>query len=505
MVKQQLRIVVLVLSVCVALGSMLVALSPAHAVARNASAAPTQDPSGGEDDDDDDDEDDDDEAGETAKKKRRRVAPPIDNMSVPTTLVATDLKLVSDSIENAQRLLMSTAKVSVDKVLRDLTKARRTSLAVVEYYLGSVYALDENYANARKAYEKALTMNGKFFEAHAGLARVSAQEGKFDEALGSFDKALGLYSQYDEALSGKAEVLVRLGKFEAAADLYGELASLDPSLPYAKYKEYLDRHIQGPGWDKTFVRESANYIVKTGVSQELADLVSQNAEHVRKLYGEYFLDVPRVGRKYDITVYRNAEEYRANGGPLTAGGHYSPYTRTLYIFQYKKQSDLLLVLYHEGSHQYLHEYMEYIPQWFNEGLGDFFGGAWISPNGKKAIIDPSAWRIDGIKDVLRIKGLCPPTAELMNMSRAEMYGEKAGIHYAQAWAIVYYCLNGGQEKYKQPLVKYFLALRKGLSIREAFQATFGKIDMNRFDRDLHNFIDKLPSAKETEAERAKRS
>ncbi|MEM7235504.1 MAG: DUF1570 domain-containing protein [Planctomycetota bacterium] len=471
-------------SVLIALGLLLVTTSHADSTPqtpRLGHAAPAVD--------------DDDEVDHT---------PPTDNFAPPSQLEAKVLEDAGEAIAETMKLLRKgDGEGDVHKVIRRVKKARKKApeYAALDYYLGRLYQWDENYKQARKYYNRSIETNPRFYESISALGEIAVSELELEDGLKEFDRALAIHPWYDEAIYQKYDLYLLKGELpKAKVQLERLMKVSDISwLPLAM--EMVDSAIRGPSWPTTFVSETKNYIVKTGISQEMADLISANAEKIRTLYGKYFVDVDRVGRKYEIIVYRSKGEYHANGGPRTAAGHYSPYIRSMHLYPHERLSDMLLVLYHEGFHQYLHEYLDNIPQWFNEGLGDFFGGAMINRAGTKAQMGPSPWRVNTVKLAWQ-RGLLPPVAELMNMTREQMYDpEKAGLYYAQAWAIVYYCMESGQSKHKKALVRYFSALRKGLSSRDAFRTSFGKIDMDQFDRNLRNFIDRCPDRDEIWAAR----
>ena len=361
------------------------------------------------------------------------------------------------------------------------------------------------YKNARKYLLEAINEGEKFFEAMNALGEVAAMELEHEEALRHFDKSLEFAPNYPDALWNRAQALLALGKNKEAVEVFDQLMSADPdsSETWAAYKGIVEETLRKPDWPQTYIAETKYYRVITGVSQDYADNLGKCLEQIRDLYDHYFpIDIKRVSRKYEVIVYRSKGEYHRYGGPQGAGGHYSPVVRRLFLFKYDKLADTLLVLNHEGFHQYLHEYGNNMPQWFNEGLGDFFGGALIAPPGSKAKMDGNHWRVDLIKRAIQVQA-CPTAEELMNMSREEMYGRNAGIHYAQAWAIVYYCIVGGKGKYQNALKNYFNALRKGINQRDAYRKSFGRLDMTRFERDWRNYIDGLDSSKEIELRRQK--
>jgi hypothetical protein len=205
-----------------------------------------------------------------------------------------------------------------------------------------------------------------------------------------------------------------------------------------------------------------------------------------------FPNIDRPERKYQIVVHKGKEEYHRAGGPRGAGGHYSPLLRKLVLYKYPKEENTLIVLYHEAFHQYLHEYLELAPQWFNEGLGDYFAPfryKRLGPGQEVMMSHANPWRLKYIKDAIRQR-ITPEPAELMMMSREEMYGsEMVGIHYAMAWSLIYFMLEEGT--YRANLVRYFQALRKGRGLDGAFEDAFGREDMARFEERWKNFIMKI--------------
>jgi hypothetical protein len=52
-------------------------------------------------------------------------------------------------------------------------------------------------------------------------------------------------------------------------------------------------------------------------------------------------------------------------------------------------------------------------------------------------------------------------------------------------------IEGNKPEYKRILIAYFGALRKGKDLDEAFDSTFGKLDMGKFDMEWKGFISSL--------------
>jgi hypothetical protein len=239
------------------------------------------------------------------------------------------------------------------------------------------------------------------------------------------------------------------------------------------------------------------------VSQEFADDIGKHAELIYKTYTRIFPKVNKEKRKFPIIVHASKADYQAVGGPPSAGGHYEPFLRKLVLFNYEKDRDLKIVLYHEGFHQFLHDYLDDAPQWFDEGLGDFFGPSkYIAPvkikGGLKQTAEgmqlcPNPWRLKYIQMAIQA-GKIRPWRKLMLMSQAELYEEEwAGIHYAQAWSIIYFLVRGGAPPgaeagpYFKILQEYFSALRRGDGQETAFENSFGKRNVAKLEEEWKAF------------------
>ena len=438
-----------------------------------------------------------------AKTPKRKKAPAPRSYLKP----AADLTAKAErALEKAMEAFRAMKKAKHDRAKKQRNAVSRLKTAsramptspLPHYYLGVAHESRRKFSLARRSFEKAIELQPAFYEAHVELGDLSIEEKKNDEALAAYDEALEIYPDYRKAHEHKAHALIRMGRFKEAKRHILAAESLKSSDMGKFVIKRLDAAIDGPGWKKTFTSETENYLVKTSVSQEFGDKIARYAELIRIIYDQKFSNIAKPDRKFEIIAYADKEEYHRNGGPPQAGGHYDPFFRQLFIFRYPKEKDTLLVLNHEAFHQYLQDYLEVAPQWFNEGLGDYFGAFKYLKVGKKEYMQPrpNHWRLKLIQKVIPAQR-CVAAPELMTMSRKEMYDpQKAAIYYAQSWGMIYFMFEGKQRSYGKVLIRYFEALRKGMDIEEAYNATFGKIDMVRFDRHWKDFIMNLEEPKD---------
>ncbi len=82
------------------------------------------------------------------------------------------------------------------------------------------------------------------------------------------------------------------------------------------------------------------------------------------------------------------------------------------------------------------------------------------------------------------------TLALMN-PKDFVAGESSNL--AEAWGVIYYCLNGGNPRYKKALDGYVEARARGESLDAAFAKSLGTLDQRRFESDLKKYMaDELP-------------
>lgn len=390
-----------------------------------------------------------------------------------------------DDLEAFRKKKKGAPRLSI--IIRRLEKARLKAPKAPQlyFYLGIAYQLAESYSRAASRLRTAINLNPEFHEAYVEYGDVFVWRKEYKKAIAQYDKAIELAPKYDLAYERRGWALIRLGEFKDARK-YIEKAIDIRRTPYRDgLLARLHFVLRGPSWKETYTKETANYIVKTSVSQKYADKIAESAERIRNAYVRVFPKTKRPERKFPIYVHSSRQEYIRNGGPPMAGGHYEPDFRILVLF--RQGATTITVLYHEAFHQFIHDYIEQPPQWFNEGVADYFGGFRYVAARKAVVPRPNTMRLAGIKAVIQAGRYADP-GELMLMTQAEMYDpQMVAIHYAQAWSMVYFMLENKKGKYRKTLVRYFDALRKGKNIEEAYKTTFGRTDMERFERDWKSF------------------
>jgi hypothetical protein len=210
--------------------------------------------------------------------------------------------------------------------------------------------------------------------------------------------------------------------------------------------------------------DTENYILAYSTKDEpLIRLVMSELEAIREEYVRLFPPVGNLDAVSTVRVCADEAEYRKYGGPAGSGGYWSAPTEELVFFDYENvdgekgtgKANSRLVLYHEAFHQYVYYAIgEIAPHsWFNEGMGDYFGGAVIK-GGKVKKIGVNPWRIELIQYALTSGGVRfkpERLSDLLEYTQAEFYQPaRRSVCYAQAWSLIYF-LKTSKEALKHPV------------------------------------------------------
>lgn len=172
----------------------------------------------------------------------------------------------------------------------------------------------------------------------------------------------------------------------------------------------------------------------------------------RQLAEQFFTERP-LDRDIRVFLFRDASSYRRNAWALFRDRPDTPYG------YYSAHHDALVMniatgggtLVHEMVHPMLEADFPAVPSWFNEGLASLFEQS-SERDGK--IVGLVNWRLAGLLEARRA-GRLVPLSDLLTTTRAQFYGPRSGLHYAEAR----YLLLWLQEQDR--LGDYYRAFRAG--------------------------------------------
>jgi len=147
------------------------------------------------------------------------------------------------------------------------------------------------------------------------------------------------------------------------------------------------------------------------------------------------------------------------------------------------------VIFHEYEHFVIRNNLPNAPLWLNEGLAEYFSTFKTSDDGQKASLGgPIARHIWTLRE-----GKFLPLETLLTVNRnSPQYNEtsKAGIFYAESWALVHYLMLHNQSKRRPQLQKFIGGLSSGMSLQENFRQSF-QADYKTIENELREYVHKF--------------
>lgn len=281
------------------------------------------------------------------------------------------------------------------------------------------------------------------------------------------------------------------------------------------------------GWK---AHDTDNFILIYDTKDErLLAKIKNDLEAVRTKFIEMFPPAKEIEAVSTVRVCKDQDEFQKFSlMPPYVAGFWNKQSQELVFFDANADPDMrksgagrkdsYLVLYHEAFHQYIYYSCGEIDphSWFNEGLGDYFGGAVIGQGGKKVDrIQANPWRVLPIQVAIASDAFSP-LKKLVQMEQEEYY-KKGELHYPQGWSLVYFLIESKQAQkhpvWNQIIPVYFETLKSHsqkerekltekptpekskeidlASRKAAFNAAFKNVDFNELETAWKEFILKL--------------
>ncbi|MEQ1606868.1 MAG: tetratricopeptide repeat protein [Pyrinomonadaceae bacterium] len=138
-------------------------------------------------------------------------------------------------------------------------------------------------------------------------------------------------------------------------------------------------------------------------------------------------------------------------------------------------------------HEYVHfiintNFKTEIPQWFNEGLAEYYQTYEITGDIKIKLGLPQESHV-----ALLQKGGLMPLSELLNLTNYQLHqtsGRTRDLFYAQSWALVHYLTQGGRSG---SLEKFLKDVASGATAKVAFESAF-QTTYQKMESEIRNYI-----------------
>ncbi len=366
---------------------------------------------------------------------------------------------------------------ALDKYKKKAAKVENTAQA--HYELGQWCAGKELREEAKKHYGKALEIDPSF-----SLA---------GKALG-YEKAGGKWLPPDEAK--KARGLVKFeGKWIPKEERDARLAERDGK----KQEEFRKEYGVGPAF---FVSKRKNFILVCNLPEKKRKELIEAAGALYAAHSERFKELFVKGRNWPLVIFAfsNREEYRewvkkeGLEKAVDCFGFYSGRKQRAYLFE-GASPDVVHMLLHEFTHQiYVERMMERGARsnaWIFEGFAEFFEGHDIK-DGRLGKSKPHITNRYTAKNAAKEGKLIPIEKMIAADQISELFGgeysaQECYIAYAQAWAMVYYLLEGDGGKHRTKFMRFMKKDLRGEGTPEEFKRIFGS-DLDKFQNRLKRFL-----------------
>jgi hypothetical protein len=238
------------------------------------------------------------------------------------------------------------------------------------------------------------------------------------------------------------------------------------------------RSRHGPAWGERFRAQNHVFLVESDHSYAACRDVLARLTLAMGVYKRWVPGREPAERKARVRVFSGRRDYEAYGEELGtsfsgSAGCYLPHVRELVLFYRPGSSEMCdRVIRHEGFHWYLHEVVEDVPIWFNEGHAMCFESS-ERPGGPPEPTAPNPGRVLELSFLAK-EDLIRNPSELMRMDHRTFMRE-AERNYAQAWALVHFLRTTDREEFRGKLDAYFDRIREGASRDEAYAEVFAPI------------------------------
>ena len=249
--------------------------------------------------------------------------------------------------------------------------------------------------------------------------------------------------------------------------------------------------IELPNEKETWISTTVDdFTITSNASERETIGVAKNLLRMREAVGRITKLKVRSAAPTNVIVFRNARSFAPYRDALmqtdasTFTGLYLAGDDTnVILLQAASRAGIDRIVFHELAHSFLRNTIPGAPLWFNEGIAEYystFDARGVTVEIGRPITDHVLW--------LREKKMIP-LAELFAIDmKSPAYNERnrAGVFYAQSWALVHYLLAGNSERREQ-LPKLVSLLMSGRSADEAVRGAFG-IDVAMLEIELRRYV-----------------
>jgi tetratricopeptide (TPR) repeat protein len=366
----------------------------------------------------------------------------------------------------ARKILRDDRAVATDDLVTASSLPEKTAL----YAAGLESLARGGAADAKTSFARLVEIEPLFTWGRVALARALLELRDFDGARAELAAARGFDAKLPAVYENLALVEFVKGDLAAARAALDEAATsgaVDASVE--RMTKIVSRAAEGPRWSKAYRYKSPHFDVRSDQSTQLCSDVAMKMELALKDYTQHFRPVEGAKGCARVDVFSSRDSYVAYAAEVGMDlsktlGAYVPSLRELVVWCPDDRVEFQQTVRHEAFHQFVHNFAEDLPLWFNEGYAEYFGKGPLDAAPKTSGGD----RSDIVAYLRQKRGSLTPLAKLLRASRSEFMAA-ADLHYPESWALISFLRSTKDPDLKPLLGSYFDALVAGASPDRAYE------------------------------------
>ncbi|MHC5035767.1 MAG: FHA domain-containing protein [Planctomycetota bacterium] len=285
-----------------------------------------------------------------------------------------------------------------------------------------------------------------------------------------------------EAEVNKAKGLVQVGDEWMTPEEKREKEELEKKIDKIRPKGYIDKpgYYDGKPWEKAITIETRNYKIKSNLKREAVEDAGKIMEWMNWNFRQIFRFRKRM-QKFEVWIGGTRKDYMDHGGGR--GGALGHCTSGGVISTFYQPPITLLVLMHEGTHQFIFRIAPTCPRWMHEGMATFFECSKFKVDLKRKILALRTGLLNRNRLMTIRRSLNNGTAASMD----DFINGRKGDPYSQGWAFVYYIVNAHKGMYARHWLSFLKDIGKGKP-EKWLKKWMGIRNLAAFEKDWKEFI-----------------
>jgi tetratricopeptide (TPR) repeat protein len=244
--------------------------------------------------------------------------------------------------------------------------------------------------------------------------------------------------------------------------------------------------------DWLVIRTKHYTLISNSLRERLKELACR-LELILFEYRKFFNAKTEIKETYTVKLFKDRASFKKyakeHGVPGFAAAYFSYSDKELVLYDTFSMGfglKTFKIVYHEAAHQFIwHHLGEDVPIWFHEAVAQYFESASYS-KGRFKVGSKLYEKVQTVQNALMSNDVLH-ISDMLNMSQAEFYSGNVTLNYATAYYFLYYLLNYSKDT-KKLLSNYVKTLKEKGSSKEAYDATFGKVDIDQLQKNFERYI-----------------